>query len=405
LSCFCSQFARETIRGMRRVCVLLLPVALFLGLTSAATVGSNSSVVVSLYPNGTDELNETFKTVYGHFANTFDMKLYDGFVGLLAKGMAQYKTSQAYNSYKNAPTVPHCDKGVAVVAQQTDVHGMAPFPGGVVGQVFAFDFGKHLFDLSEKAEGPASAGLIAPMALTSQALSAGMGLIQSTIASSMHVVPPLVPPPMWNNQPLTCAPMVSGHNCFGSVLYPITMADFMIADVTDAMLDGYIAGFPSAYSKKVGKTNDSMYQACFASYMSMMCSSMFPRCTTPQSRDEPVPVGGRVPMCLHMCILPLVMCPGFWMDDLMGSCSMVSVPPMCTQASFGNLWRLPPQYTDFSDANPFPRDCPQIDTEFGMDAEDDPNLYEDAPRTLSPIERAAASAANVPAARLFKFGA
>ena len=31
---------------------------------------------------------------------------------------------------------------------------------------------------------------------------------------------------------------VPGHNCFGAVLYPITMADFTIADVTDAMLDG-----------------------------------------------------------------------------------------------------------------------------------------------------------------------
>ena len=382
--------------GMRHVCAIA-SFCLFGRLTSATTVGSNSSFVVSLYANGTDELDDTFKVVYGHFANTFDSKLYEGFMSLLGKGVDQYKTSEAYNSYKYAPTVPHCDKGVAVAAQHVDVHGMSAFPGGVVGQVFAFDFGKHLFDLSQKAEGPAAAGLIAPMALASQALSAGMGLVQSTIASAMHVVPPLVPPPMWNNQPLTCAPMVSGHNCFGAVLYPITMADFIIADVTDAMLDGYIAGFPSTYSKKVGKTNDAMYQACFASYMSMMCSSMFPRCTTPQSRDEPVPVGGRVPMCLHMCILPLVMCPGFWMEDLMGSCSMVSVPPMCTQASFGNLWRLPTQYTNFNEANPFPRECPPTDTEFGMDAGDDPSLYEEAPETLSPIERAAASAAKLPA--------
>jgi hypothetical protein len=29
-----------------------------------------------------------------------------------------------------------------------------------------------------------------------------------------------------------------GHNCFGAVLYPITMADFVIADVTDAMMGG-----------------------------------------------------------------------------------------------------------------------------------------------------------------------
>ena len=36
------------------------------------------------------------------------------------------------------------------------------------------------------------------------------------------------------DQPLTCMPMITGHNCFGAVLYPITMADFVIADVTDA---------------------------------------------------------------------------------------------------------------------------------------------------------------------------
>jgi len=370
-----------------------------LGFSSATPLGQNSSLVASLYANGTDELDETFKAVYSHFATTFDSELYDEFVGMFGKGVEQYKASEAYNAYRYAPTVPHCDKGISMTAPPANVHGMSAYPGGVVGRVFAFDFGKHLFDLSQEAEGPAAAGLITPMALASQALSTGMGLVQSTIASTLHVVPPLIPPPMWNNQPLTCAPMVSGHNCFGAVLYPITMADFMIADVTDSMLDGYIAGFPSTYSKRVGKTSDSMYQACFASYMSMMCSSMFPRCTTPQSRDEPVPVGGRVPMCLHMCILPLVMCPGFWMEDLIGSCSMVSVPPMCTQASFGNLWRLPPQYTDFNEANPFPRDCPQTDTEFGMDAEEDPNLYEEAAQTLSPIEREAASAVSLPPVR------
>ena len=71
--------------------------------------------------------------------------------------------------------------------------------------------------------------------------------------------------------------------------------------------------------------------------MSMQCSSIFPRCTAPQSRDEPIPVGGRVPLCLHLCIIPLVMCPGFWIGDIIGTCTMVSVPPMCTQAFFWNL--------------------------------------------------------------------
>ena len=60
------------------------------------------------------------------------------------------------------------------------------------------------------------------------------------------------------------------------------MADFVIADVTDSMLDGaaciglithlcpnplfafcmlgYIAGFPNTYAEKVGKTSDALYK-------------------------------------------------------------------------------------------------------------------------------------------------
>merc|ERR1712048_151730 len=105
----------------------------------------------------------------------------------------------------------------------------------------------------------------------------GAGMIQAVISAMVHIVPPLVPPPMWNNQPLSCVPMVTGHNCFGAVLYPITMADFMIADVTDSMLDGVIAGFPNTY------------------------------------------------------------------------------------AFYWNFWRLPPQYSSFDEANPFPKDCPVVD--------------------------------------------
>jgi len=148
-----------------------------------------------------------------------------------------------------------------------------------------------------------------------------------------------------------------------------------------------IAGFPNTYSKKVGKTSDDMYKTCFASYMSMLCSSVFPRCMTPQSRDEPIPLGGRVPMCMHMCVMPLVMCPGFWMDDLAGSCSLVSVPPMCTQASYLNLWRLPPQYVDFDEANPFPTECPLDSPDV---AADDVHLYDEPQLTESPILKEAA---------------
>lgn len=49
--------------------------------------------------------------------------------------------------------------------------------------------------------------------------------------------------------------MVTGHNCAGSVLYPITIGDFVLADMTDSALDGVVAGFPSYYRKHVGATD------------------------------------------------------------------------------------------------------------------------------------------------------
>ena len=48
----------------------------------------------------------------------------------------------------------------------------------------------------------------------------------------------------------------------------ITAADGSMADVTDAMLDGYIASFPPHTFEKVGRTSDEMYKACFSAYMS-----------------------------------------------------------------------------------------------------------------------------------------
>jgi len=92
-----------------------------------------------------------------------------------------------------------------------------------------------------------------------------------------------------------------------------------------------------------------------------------------------------------MCILPLVMCPGFWMDDLIGSCSTVSVPPLCTQASFVNMWRLPPQYMDYDEAHPFSPSCPQISGESEVASSFDFALYGGEQRAASPIEEAARS--------------
>ena len=326
---------------------------------SQAVVAShnNTSSIAVLFRNGSVDVDAAFRNVFGHFAGQFDYDAYRRALADFEDSVARYEASSVVSGHASAAVTPHCDKG-AVPTAVPNVRGIAAFPGGSVGAVFGLDLGKRLFELSSRAQGPASAALVAPYALSTQALSTGMGLVQAAIATMVHVVPPLVPPPAWNNQPLSCAPMASGHNCFGSVAYPITMADLMLADVTDSMLDGYVAGFPNLYAKRVGKTNDATYKSCFAAYMGMMCASVFPRCTTPQSRDEIMPVGGSVPVCLHMCVLPLVMCPGFWVGDLLDSCSLVSVPPLCSQATFSNAKRAPPQITSFDEATPFSPECP-----------------------------------------------
>jgi len=251
-----------------------------------------------------------------------------------------------------------------------------------VKRTFGFDFGTTVFDTTKEAEGAGGATVGPPMAIGMQSMNVGMGMVQSMVAAALDIVPPLIPPPPWNNMPLPCAPMILGHNCFGAVLYPITMADFTISDTTDAMLDGYISGFPTTYAQKVGKTSDALYKACFSAYMSMHCSSIFPRCSTPQSRSEPMPGGGRLPMCLHLCILPLVLCPGFWIGDVLGPCQMVSLPPMCTQAFFWNYALLPPQYVSFGDSHPYPKRCPP---KSAIDSSEDPGLFDEEVVASGPI--------------------
>ena len=39
-------------------------------------------------------------------------------------------------------------------------------------------------------------------------------------------------------------------------------------------------------------------------------------------------------------------------------------------------WRTPAQYVSYDEANPFPRECPKLDTE-GLDAWEDAALYDD----------------------------
>merc|ERR1712098_282571 len=96
---------------------------------------------------------------------------------------------------------------------------------------------------------------------------------------------------------------------------------------------------------------------------------------------------------------PLVLCPGFWVGDVIGTCEFVSFPPLCTQTFFWKLWRLPPQYQLYDEANPFPQACPHEDMS-GIDAADDPSLYDElGVESQSPIlEEAEAFSGSVPQA-------
>ena len=295
------------------------------------------------------------------FAAGFDEDAYKKIELQIHEGEKTFLEMTRAKSFTLAPGQPHCDaEPPATVKVQAagSVDGIAAFPGGAVKKLFGSSLADKVFSLAQQAAGPAAASQNQLAIVAAQALQTGVGMVQSAIATAVHVVPPMVPPPVWNNQPLTCMPMLHGHNCFGAVLHPITASDFVISDVTDSMLNGAVAGFPNTYANKVGKTSDAMYRACFASYMSMMCSSLFPRCTTVQTREETMPAGGRVPMCFHMCVSTLVLCPGFWLNDIIGACSMVSVPPLCTQAVFWNTGLAPPQYVNFDESHPFAAECP-----------------------------------------------
>ena len=90
------------------------------------------------------------------------------------------------------------------------------------------------YDASKKAEGASASTVGPPLAIGMQgmlvmsffsdcvqsmhaaalpALGVGMGMVQSIVAAMLDVVPPLIPPPVWNNMPLPCAPMITGA-CF-----------------------------------------------------------------------------------------------------------------------------------------------------------------------------------------------
>ena len=163
--------------------------------------------------------------------------------------MVLYKTShydisfiglEKFSDHDHLKSIsPKCEKRSHRLINSGALPKKKNFPGGVLNRMFGFDLGKYALEKLSEGANEAS-GTMPTQMLMMLAIQSTVGMIQTIISDALIVVPPLVPPPVWINQPLPCMPMVTGHNCFGAILYPITFADFSIASVTDKSVDGTI---------------------------------------------------------------------------------------------------------------------------------------------------------------------
>jgi hypothetical protein len=95
-----------------------------------------------------------------------------------------------------------------------------------------------------KANGPASAQASGIGVVSQVATQQAKGVLETVAAIAAADIPPTISPPVWNNMPFPCMPMITGHNCFGAVAYPITVSDFILADTSDS----YLGTFHSFFS-------------------------------------------------------------------------------------------------------------------------------------------------------------
>eukprot|EP00392_Amoebophrya_sp_AT5.2_P019673 g20621.t1 len=313
--------------------------------------GDHDAYLALKFSEKTPQVQRAFEEAYGKLLSEFDASAYQQHLDAMNRAVSFLEAG----GYKTVAAGAHCDYGVPTASV---IKGVAAFPGGVVSRMWGADIASMVSKIAEKAGATGASGGL-PQLMALQGLQSGAGLIQAAASTLLSVVVPGIPPPSWIAQPMPCMPMLTGHQCFGAVLYPITAADFVIADVTDAQLDGVVAGFPQMYKDRVGRTSDAMYKACYGSYMSMQCGSIFPRCNAPMSRQEPTPVG-RSPLCFTACLATLIACPGFWIQDIQEECSTVSAPPVCTVALFTNFASLPPQYQTYEESQPAPVECPVV---------------------------------------------
>ncbi|GFE53695.1 hypothetical protein BaOVIS_010990 [Babesia ovis] len=322
--------------------------------------------------DGSWDQKRAFARLVTNVASTFDVEGYRWMLGIIKGRRATERFTQAISH--RSFSQPHCDQGSWVSPSQT-FGDMTMFPGGPFRGGSGYDLVRWMGNLYTHTHSPASANTPGVENMVIQGLQQVKGILQTVIAIIVDFVPPTI---IGTNLP--CLPMLTGLNCLGSVLYPISATDFMMADITDSAMNGVISSFPAKYAAKVGHTSDTQYYLCATIYLGMYCASLFPICMTGAAN-----VSQTFPLCFVQCLSTLIACPGFWMDDIAVPCSNISVPPFCSFSVYANYWRIPPQYTTYDQSHMYPEGCPQYN----------PNL--DAPRDLyekrGPPESAIANAA------------
>ena len=275
---------------------------------------------------------------------------------------------------------PQCDIGVegprivqrVIPAQESD-NPMNRLNAPNMG----FDMTKMTTDMLTKAQSASATQTAGAGIGVMVATMMVMNMAQSVASTAAAIIPMGIPPPVWNLRPFPCLPMMTGSNCFGAVMYPITFSDSMNAYMSDSILTSVIKQFRSMFKERAGLQPDSVYQRCYKAYMSMKCSSIFPMCTNPQGQNEFIPMIGRVPMCVTSCIAVLSMCPGFNLADIEGDCTDVSFPPFCAQAIYLKDDLEGQQTIEDEIAGKINSKCQNYDPE--VDAGQDPFLYEEVP--------------------------
>ena len=72
----------------------------------AAAVGDAARVAV-LFPNGTGDLDDAFRSVYAHFAGSFDHDMYASKVADFEAGLRRYNQSSVAPAFAEGSSVPH----------------------------------------------------------------------------------------------------------------------------------------------------------------------------------------------------------------------------------------------------------------------------------------------------------